>query len=417
MSLADALEVPGRSKTSLTVLDKGNDPFRVDTPAGHRDARWLVERIEAAGLTGRTLHLRGMHYALLGSSKPDGGQYINDERNWAWLSGQCAKAARWLGYLPWEAVKDQRNAEPVIVEHDPPHPDGYITAGGLHLELPDPDQLLPRVAAVGFEGVQPYRLVIYGEKSSLEPVLAPLAARYRADLYLPTGEISDTLMHRMASTADTDGRPLAVFTFSDSDPSGWQMPISISRKLQAFQQSLFPDLRFLVRRVALQPDDVKRLGLPSTPLKDSERRADGWQAAHGVAQTEIDALATLQPHVLQDMAEAMLSHYFDRTLQARVREAREQWMDAADEQLSRTLTPQSREALRTRAGEQLDQLRDQLHAIEDALRFDPGPIELPPITIPDPVLPPEPESPPVIDSRWTFTEQCDWLKAAKEYRA
>jgi hypothetical protein len=85
--------------------------------------------------------------------------------------------------------------------------------------------------------------------------------------------------------------------------------------------------------------------------------------------------------------------------------------------LGEVLTPQLRDQLRTRTREHLDQLRDQLHAIEDALRFDPGRIDLPPITIPDPVLPPEPESPPVIDSRWTFTEQCDRLKAAKEYRA
>ena len=44
----------------------------------------------------------------------------------------------------------------------------------------------------GFEGRQPYRLALVGEKSSLADILGPLAERYNADLFLPTGEISDT---------------------------------------------------------------------------------------------------------------------------------------------------------------------------------------------------------------------------------
>jgi hypothetical protein len=42
--------------------------------------------------------------------------------------------------------------------------------------------------------------------------------------------------------------------------------------------------------------------LPSTPLKESERRADRWTERIGVEQTEIDALATLQPDLLRQLA-------------------------------------------------------------------------------------------------------------------
>lgn len=38
------------------------------------------------------------------------------------------------------------------------------------------------------------------------------------------------------------------------------------------------------------------------PPKATERRADKWTAAMGVQQTEIDALAALQPDVLTQMA-------------------------------------------------------------------------------------------------------------------
>ena len=56
-----------------------------------------------------------------------------------------------------------------------------------------------------------------------------------------------------------DGRPLVVFTVADCDPSGCQMPVSISRKLQAFRDLLFPSLRFEIVQAALTIDQVEDL--------------------------------------------------------------------------------------------------------------------------------------------------------------
>ena len=94
---------------------------------------------------------------------------------------------------------------------------------------------------------------------------------------------------------------MVVFTLADCDPAGNQMPVSIGRKLQALRDLLFPDLEFEVRPVALSVEQVRELGLPSAPLKPSERRGDRWRAAYGVEQTEIDALATLRPDVLKEI--------------------------------------------------------------------------------------------------------------------
>lgn len=41
-ALEDAAAETGCSLASLTVLDKSNDPFRVDTPARYRDGEWLA---------------------------------------------------------------------------------------------------------------------------------------------------------------------------------------------------------------------------------------------------------------------------------------------------------------------------------------------------------------------------------------
>src|SRR6516225_1524457 len=102
----------------------------------------------------------------------------------------------------------------------------------------------PAPVAEGFEPRQAFHFVIFGEKASLEDVVLPVARAKQADLYLPTGEISDTLLYRIAKDAAADGRPMVVFTLTDCDPAGHQMSVSIGRKLQAFRDLFFPDLRF-----------------------------------------------------------------------------------------------------------------------------------------------------------------------------
>ena len=154
-----------------------------------------------------------------------------------------------------------------------------------------------------FTRPQPYALAIWAEKSSTEDVLNPIARHYGADLYLGTGEASDTRIYEMAKDGAEDGRPLIVATICDCDPSGRQMPVSIGRKLQALRDLCFPDLRFEVVPLALLVDQVRELDLPSTPLKDTERRADRWKAEFGVEQTEVDALATLRPNDLRRVVE------------------------------------------------------------------------------------------------------------------
>ena len=52
------------------------------------------------------------------------------------------------------------------------------------------------------------------------------------------------------------------------------MAISIGRKLQAFRDLLFPNLRFEVVPVALSVDQVREFGLPFDP-------AEGNRAARG----------------------------------------------------------------------------------------------------------------------------------------
>jgi hypothetical protein len=260
----------------FTVLAPQNDPFRLDTTANHRDGAWLAMTARELGLGNRKIHLRGLHYMVIGRPKPDGTPYTNTDTDWLWLSSGCGKAARFLGHIPFDQIVDQRNSEPTVRIFRQPVLWPYVNVG-IEVDIPDADDIEPYIGALGFDAVQPYKLVIVGEKSSLGDVLGPVAESYGADLYLPTGEISDTLIYQMAKIGAEDGRPMVVLYFSDADPAGWQMPISVARKLQAFNVSLYPELDFEVHRVALTPDQVREYGFAINAIegqRETRRRLD-----------------------------------------------------------------------------------------------------------------------------------------------
>jgi hypothetical protein len=395
----------------LTVLAPQNDPMRVDTPAGHRDGAWLAMHAETLG--DRRIHLRGLHYMLLGKEEPSGGTYSNTQADWGWLQNDAAKAARWLQYIPWDRVVDARNSPPVIRVCEETEPEAYI--GVADVDVLVPEELTPRVDIDGFYGRQPYKLVLVGEKTSLEEVLAPIAASRQADLYLPAGELSDTLIHQMASAGARDGRRMFVFYLSDCDPAGWQMPVSVAQKLRAFRELEFPELEFEVRPVALTPGQVREYGLPSAPLKETERRADRWAIAMGVQQTEIDALATLQPDLLARITRDAIKPFYDVSLDRRVHGARAEWQRQAQAMLEQQLGPDTLARIRDEAESKLAGLQQQVDAINAALRVDVADITLPPAELPAPEITTEPDGKPLISSDWSYHAQARRLIARKKY--
>ena len=255
----------------------------------------------------------------------------------------------------------------------------------LDVTIPDVDDIDPYAGVSDFEGRQPYALAIFGEKASLEDILLPIAQRFGADLYLPSGEISDTLLWRMAKDGVADGRPMVVFVLADCDPAGHQMAVSIGRKLQALRDLCFPALEYEVAPTALTAEQVRNLNLPSTPLKETEKRADKWREAFGVEQTEIDALATLRPRELERIVEAAIEPYFDEGLSDRVAAAKLDWKRAAQEALEEQIDSAAVDAIRERAAGKLEEIRREIELINDHLRMAVDDIvELPPAIVPEP---------------------------------
>ena len=267
--LDEARQSGSWSMGDLSVLSARKDPYRLDTPSFHRDGAWLADQVARLALR-LPVHLRGLHYALVASAsvvKPDGNPYTNTDADWTWLQEVAAKAARWLNYVPFSAIIDNRNEAPLIFVPDEVEPRSKVYCS-FTFDLPDPDLLEPIVTLRDFEPRQPFRICLCGEKASLAPVLRPLAEEYQAELVLPTGEMSDTLIAGIASRASADGRPLVVLYFADFDPAGWQMPISVARKLQAMGE-LMPELPPVeVHRVAMTRETGPR---PRSPFDTAQR--------------------------------------------------------------------------------------------------------------------------------------------------
>ena len=284
--------------------------------------------------------------------------------------------------------------------------------------MPDAEYFAPEAHLDGGGGIQPYRLAIFGEKSSLEPVLGPIAEEYGADLVLPTGEISDTIIHQVAALTVADERPLVVFYFADCDPSGHQMGISVARKLQAFSELLGP-FEFEMHRVALTPDQVRELGLPSTPLKDTEKRAARWEQAMGTEQTEIDSAIALRPDDLARIAREAMDPFFDETLADRTEDARQEWLAGAQEIIDGGLDGDKGQLLATAEGK-LGQARTLIDEVGESLQTIAELGDLPEFEPPEPAVPvgdalPSGTGTTLVSSEWEFPEQCRALKQSKAY--
>ncbi len=411
----------------LTVMSYQNDPYRYSTKLGHEKAKWFAEMVDRYVPAGRTIHIRGLHYILSdkGVYLPDGmeckcgKQYKNNNRFYVIL-GDLADAARWLDYIPFNRIVDHRNARPEIFTFEESgQPDPSLFCGH---NIGPIEYLKPSVNCPAVEQRQPYHIVMVGEKSSLKDVLSPIAKDVRGELWLPTGELSNAMIWELEDKAADDGRPLILLYFSDLDPSGYTMPVTCARKLQALLEKNGHSFDIELYPVALSLKQVIEYGLPDTPLKETEKRREKWMAAMHHEQTEIDSLCALHPEIMEQIARDAVKPFFDFTLAGRVKEAQDAWYANANQKLQ--AHPRYLEAVEytRRANAQYNDaaaLLREVNSRSDALIADVL-TQVPTLELPEPEITDEPADEPLfttddgfvratqklIDHR-TFTQESD----------
>jgi len=379
----------GCNMKELTVLSAIRDPYRLDTPARHRDGLWFAQQVRRFLDVLVQIHLRGLHYKIASAGvviRPNGLPYVNDNVCWEWLCDFAAKAARWLRYVEFNRIIDERNEKPFLFvpEVSYPEPEFY---SGASPEIPELEAATPHLLAMdGFVALQKYRIILFGEKSSLKNILLPIAEMVGGELLLPTGEASHSMTLELAARIAADGRPAVILYFSDFDPAGRQMAVSVARTLQAARTLLYPGLNLQLHAVALTLRQVQRFSLPSTPLKESELRADRWREIMGREQTEIDALIALAPEELELIAREAIAPFYGPTLASRAESASRDWSEAAAEAVqSHPAYAQAAQAIADRHEELLaaaEALREAQEEAYEALRD----VAVPEIESPEPEL-------------------------------
>jgi hypothetical protein len=244
--LTEAAESGGYDLQDLTVLDQHMDPYRCDTQKKRRAAAWFAEQMERFVPEDR-LGLRPLHYRIVSPGSifyPEGNRgstpYINSGPCWDYLQ-DAATYARWLGYIPCSRIIDERNTPP---EFFYPENDVSLRAylhPGNEVWVPWIQDLMPTFKYEGLAKLQqPFRIILYGEKSSLADQLRPTCQMLQengvpCELLLPTGESSISLTASMCARAAASNRPTVVLYFNDFDPHGRQMAVSVARKIQALR--------------------------------------------------------------------------------------------------------------------------------------------------------------------------------------
>lgn len=319
----------GVTVKDLLALTEQNDPFYAGLPSRREAAEWFADLWTRFGFQPGS-YLRRHHYNLVSQKipvlKPNGEIYINTVPDSDFMN----KAARDAGYLkliPEDAFSDHRNAEAVIHTEYPFTSTPKAAFGG---ETPDfnawvsnTDIMLPYLVGTGGSVPQPYLVEVWIEKSTMNDIIEPLARKLRFNFVSGIGETSTVRTREALERVTDDGRPARIFYISDFDPGGRSMPMAMARKLQWYiddRRTRDPEFNVDVtlKSIALTPEQCARYELPRIPLKETERRADKFEARFGEGATELDALEALHPGELARIIRREVERYIDKGLDSRV---------------------------------------------------------------------------------------------------
>jgi hypothetical protein len=157
---------------------------------------------------------------------------------------------------------------------------------------------------------QPFRVVVWSEKSTVSGTLAPVLNKYGVKFRPMHGYSSATIVRGIAVVAAEDERPLYPIYVGDLDPSGMHMSeVDLPGRLSRYGYATS------VLRVALTLDDCTDK-LPSFPAetKKDDKRYPWFVRNYGDTCWELDAL---DPRELRERVEAAIVPVLDPEAWAR----------------------------------------------------------------------------------------------------
>ena len=128
---------------------------------------------------------------------------------------------------------------------------------------------------------------VWLEKDALKGVLVPTVVdECGLGLHVTRGFASITYLQEAAEDIEFDGRPTYVYVLTDFDPSG----VSIAEKVEEELMTRAFDSEIIVKRLAVDREQIDRWNLPTRPTKASDTRAAKFRRLHGTDSVELDAV-------------------------------------------------------------------------------------------------------------------------------
>ena len=161
---------------------------------------------------------------------------------------------------------------------------------------------------------QEYYVEVWVEKDAVSNIIEPVCSKYDVLFMANRGYASQTAIydafHRVRNSYAGECKQPVVIYLGDHDPSGIDMTRDITQRLETFLES-DGDCVPIIRRIALNLDQVKKYQPPENPAKMTDSRFKAYREKYGFSSWELDAL---EPSVLETLVENEINRWVDMDL-------------------------------------------------------------------------------------------------------
>ena len=271
--------------------------FSLKSRAVIRQVNEIVEEFRQGGFV---LTLRQLYYQFVAHDLIE-----NSIQSYKRL-GDIVNDGRLAGLIPWDMIEDRtRNVSPTPMWGDPGDPDSpaeFIADWGRHFKNNPWTN-------------QPIYVECWIEKDALLGVIEGPCSKWRVPYFSCRGYVSASEMYAAAKRLEErveDGKGVIILHLGDHDPSGTQMTENITERLDLLTRGLIREKAMLVRRLALNMDQIRRYDPPPNPAKESDSRFLRYAQLYGTHSSwELDAM---RPEVLVKLIDDEIAGIVDQEL-------------------------------------------------------------------------------------------------------
>lgn len=143
---------------------------------------------------------------------------------------------------------------------------------------------------------------VWSEKDAIRGVVYPVTAEYGVPLMISRGFSSETFLYETAEAINDEYNPAVIYQLGDHDPSGVAAWEDIQARLREFVDG---DVDLTFERIAVTPEQITGLNLPTRPTKQSDTRAKAFDGD----SVEVDAIPST---ILRQLVRDAIEQHIDR---------------------------------------------------------------------------------------------------------